>query len=59
MSNVNINLNVNVNVGQRPAASAHKTSGDVHVFEISMPMSAGKISVKSQYANDNKSLAMR
>ena len=46
--NVNVNVKVNVNVGQRPAASAHKISGGVNVYEISMPMSAEKTSVKSQ-----------
>ena len=54
---VNLNVKVNVNVGQRPAASAHKISGDVNVFEISMSMSAEKTSVKSQY--QRISLAMR
>ena len=46
--NVNVKVNVNVNVGQRPAASAHKISGEVNVFEMSMPMSAEKTNVKSQ-----------
>ena len=55
--NVKVKVNVNVNVGQRPAASAHKISGDVNVFEISMSMSAEKTSVKSQC--QRKSLAMR